>query len=275
MKKIRARHLAIFDLHIPHQVHLNEVYKFIKWYKPTDLIIGGDFLNLEWASHWNASDFPILGLSKLSNWLKEEFQTGQDVLNNFRKVAGSECTIYYIPGNHENWLRQLVTKYPSMLDNVHLMNVDDINSETDFSSYSKQFLALLLNSVLQLNKFKIKVLPLDAPLYLNRIYYIHGHQIKGINPAKTAVEKYKKTIVFGHFHTHSVYTSTSLIDNKEIHQGICVPCMSNLDPGYISSLANNWLNGFYIANCYDDYFVSNVIPIINGKISLLDGNILN
>ena len=69
--KVR-KHLALFDVHVPHNIKLNSTIDFIKDYRPDEFIIGGDFLNLEWASHWNEKEFKTIGLEKLSGMLKQE-----------------------------------------------------------------------------------------------------------------------------------------------------------------------------------------------------------
>ncbi len=46
MKNLR-RIVALYDTHIPDNIPLDGVIKFIKDFNPTHLILGGDFLHLE------------------------------------------------------------------------------------------------------------------------------------------------------------------------------------------------------------------------------------
>ena len=44
--------VALFDVHIPHNIPLGGVYDFLNDEKPDVVIIGGDFLNVDSLSHW-------------------------------------------------------------------------------------------------------------------------------------------------------------------------------------------------------------------------------
>ena len=68
------RHVALYDSHIPHNIKFSGILKFLEAYKPTQLILGGDMLNLEWASHWNEREFKHIGLEKLQKLLKASIE---------------------------------------------------------------------------------------------------------------------------------------------------------------------------------------------------------
>lgn len=272
---IMQRHLAMYDPHVPQNIPLSPVYDFIKYYKPTHFILGGDFLNLEWASHWNEKQFSLLGWYTVRRWLRQELESGKDVLNKLVKVLPANCERYYIPGNHEEWLRLLGITYPQIFE-IADIKIKKLNYKTDFGKVQREHLARLLASHLDLDKFRISVLPYDQPLTIGRINYVHGHRSGGMMPAKTTVEKNKRTTVFGHYHTHQVYTSTSPINSRDTHIGISVPCLSRLGPGYMGVPTSRWLNGFFVANVLPSFHFSHyIIPIVDGIITTPDGLIFS
>jgi len=258
------RHLAVFDVHAPHhsEAGVNRVCEFAKEYKPDHFIIGGDFLNLEWASHWNDKMFKKLGEWQIQQWLKQEIEAGKDILARFRKAAGKKAKFWYIPGNHEEWLWYAVI-YQNILQ--HPFNLADINFKTDIKAMEADGLAWLLKRELELDKLGIECLPYNKELKLHKITYLHGHQVSQNNSAKHYPGQ---NIVFGHHHIYKVTPLFNGGKKRNAIEHVACPALCNLSPGYLKNKSTRWLNGFWTADCQKNgLFFGQVRKILDGQLA--------
>jgi hypothetical protein len=261
--KVR-KHLALFDVHVPHNIKLNSTIDFIKDYRPDEFIIGGDFLNLEWASHWNEKEFKTIGLEKLSGMLKQELNAGKDVLRQLVAALPEDCNKYYIPGNHEDWLYWACLTYPQLAGGISL-GVEQMTFKSDLADIRKHVLADLLREHLKTDELNMKVLPFGKELVLGKLTYIHGHQVGTL----TSMQKKfpARNMVCGHHHTHQVTTTHNSGDEKKANQYVMVPCMCKLSPGYLTDGSTRWLNGFWTAEVLSNgLFDGRVIKVLDGKV---------
>lgn len=263
-KPSMRRHMALFDVHVPHNIDLTPVISFMKDYQPTDFIIGGDYLNLEFASHWNESLFKQIGLEKLSGMLTQEIEAGKTLLKQLNEALPESCQKYYIPGNHEDWLFWACTAYPALAGSVNL-GVDKMTFKSDIAQIRKQALANLLEQFLETKKLGFKVLPFGKELTLGKITYIHGHQTPSLAAMK---RKYPaRNLVQGHTHTHQVDTIHNSGSAGRANQYVVVPCLCYLCPGYLQDSSTRWLNGFWVADVLPSgLFDGKVIKVLEGKV---------
>jgi len=224
------RHCALYDLHVPHNIELKPVLDFIKWYKPTELVIGGDFLNLEWASHWNEREFKYIGWEKLSRMLENELLSGKKILQAITDAAPKDCNKYFIPGNHEDWLYWACLTYPALVGGLTL-GVEQMTFKSDLAAIRKKVIAELLVKFLETDKFGYKVLPYDKELVLGGITYLHGHQVGTLAALK---KKYPaRNVVIGHHHTALLDTLHNSGNQRTTTQYVFAPCLTKLSPGYL------------------------------------------
>ena len=100
-----GKHVAALpDLHTPHENPLNGVLGFLQDWGVEDLVLLGDFLNLEWASHWNERMFKLITVRDHLEKLTAEMTHARGVLKLLRQAAGKKCRFWYVLGNHEKWL---------------------------------------------------------------------------------------------------------------------------------------------------------------------------
>lgn len=261
--KVR-KHLALFDVHVPHNIRLDSTIEFIKDYAPTDFIIGGDFLNLEWASHWNEKEFKTIGLEKLSGMLRQELNAGRQVLEQLVEALPEDCNKYYIPGNHEDWLYWSCLTYPQLAGGLSL-GVEQMTFKSDLADIRKHVLADLLRHHLKTDSLGMKVLPFGKELTLGKLTYIHGHQVGTLSAMQKKFPA--RNMVCGHHHTHQVTTTHNSGDDKKANQYVMVPCMCKLSPGYLTDGSTRWLNGFWTAEVLSNgLFDGRVIKVLDGKI---------
>mgnify|MGYP001594106101 CR=1 FL=1 len=214
--------LALYDSHYPFTINLKPFIQFASMYQPDIFLLGGDNWSLDCISHWNDADFKNVGFDNVQIQLQSEARGLQVQLDMFR-TAMPHAKFVYILGNHEEWVKQFVAKYPQMN-------------------------ALTVESLLQLSKRRIQVIPFGKTYRIGELYFKHGHEFGTENPAKQAVIRSHHSIVIGHHHTFKVWADYSDVVDTERHVGMLVPCYCNRAPDYGRGRPNAWLNGFFYAS---------------------------
>ncbi len=248
--------VALYDLHWGYQrknghkspLHdakaLKVALDFIKEFKPDHVILGGDILDCGAISHHNHGK---PGATEGLKMLADAKELVEAVIKPIEAVKPKSLT--YIVGNHEDWISQLVEKFPSLEGIVDL------------------------KSMLKLSD-KWKIIPNGDTHKLGKLIFMHGDQIKGgEHSAKWATVAWEGNVRFGHHHTYQVYTKTSAKDANG-HTGVAIPCLCKKDPAYGGGSPNRWMQGFqygYVGGpegIFNDYtaIIINGKSIINGKV---------
>ena len=221
------RFIALWDIHwgferrnrkkIP--IHdprtLASVLSFARDFKPDVVVWGGDLLDCSAISHHN----------RKKRLAVEDLRLAEDAagLAHFMgqlRAAGSVEQEYYLLGNHEDWLRDVVEEYPA-LEGI-----------------------LSVRNLLQLPE-SVAMVDQGGSLQLGKLVFLHGDQLKGGDyVAKRNGEIYAKNIRFGHYHTYQVATRCSPLDQDDIHTAIAVPCLCRRDLSYGEGAPNKWAQGF-------------------------------
>jgi len=264
MITITQRHIGLFDLHIPHHIKLDGVYKFIENYKPTHLILGGDYLDCQYASHWQEKAFTLLGLEKISKCLHQEFEEGKKVLRELNSILPKDCKKYYIPGNHELFLLWACMTYPAIAGSVDL-GANKITFRSDLDKIKNKILANLIVKFLDANILGYRVLPYNKELILGKLLYTHGHQVNTMTALK---KRYPAvSVVAGHHHSHVVDTLHNSGNNSRAIQYVQVPCLCKLSPGYLKDGSTRWLGGFWAADVLSNgMFAGHVVKVLDGRV---------
>ena len=153
--------------------------------------------------------------------------------------------IYYIPGNHENRLeRFLMRKAPELLGVAEFR----------------------LDVLLKMGEMGIEYIPHGSKCYMGKLLVEHGDKLKGsggVNPARTALLKFKRPVVVGHFHRTNAVNDR--VYDGEHRMAWSLGCLCNLEPAYMQ--ANEWCHGFAIVDIEENgkFTVSNKI-IIDGTV---------
>ena len=225
------RFVALFDIHYGqeraasgrlHPIHntraLAPIFKFLDDFQPEAFIFGGDQIDFGEISHWNKHRRMSLEGLRLIDSI-HGFK--RDILDRVDRLLPANATKIFHIGNHTDWLFDLLEENPA------LAGLIDLDRE------------------LQLTARDWRIIPLDGVSRLGKLYFAHGHQIKGGEyPSKAAVLHFERNIAFGHHHTYQIYTKTSAIDATEVKAGIAVPCLCRRDLRYGEGKPNRWSNGF-------------------------------
>jgi hypothetical protein len=216
--------------------------KFAADFRPDVFILGGDGLDCGVISHHHKGK---PGATEGLKLLADATEFGDQVLRPIEALKPKE--LVYITGNHEDWLNQFVEEHPTLEGIVDL------------------------ETILKLKGWK--VIPQGGHYNLGKLTFLHGDQISGgMNAARKAVIDFERSVRFGHYHTHSVFTKCSPLDAKNAKTGVIVPCLCRKDPPYMKGKPNTWLQGFnwgYVGagGMFQDY----VQIIIDGKTTSPDG----
>ncbi len=262
------KHAALNDIHIPyHNKSLETALDFLcDWGmgEGDELILNGDIIDCQAAGHWNEALFKRLGPLKQEQLIKEEIEQSREVLHHIRRrLPKPRC--HWVPGNHEVrlWHSSLNLKTPQFP-----FTIDQFDVSRDLSQTANEGLRDILVREFHTEAWDIRVLKYYEQLKLDRILYLHGHQFGGANPLNSSARKYPgSSLVMGHHHTHAVKTIFNQGSEKDVYQHVVVPCLSDLQPGYLKDDSTMWLNGFWIAD-FDSrgYFDGRVVKIFDGKI---------
>ena len=232
------RVLIMSDIHFPyHDVEAIEAAVLYAKERGVEAVfINGDLLDIYQASFherdprkMNIAEELEMG-RKFFQWLKEELN----------------LPIYYIPGNHEARIeRYLKVKAPELLG---------------IPEFKLEFL-------LRCAEYGVTYIPFRSKCYIGKLLVEHGDKIPGaggVNPARTALLKFKRPVIVGHFH-RTTQENSSVYDGDQ-QMAWSTGCLCTLEPDYMP--LNNHNHGAAIIDVEHStghYRVENFV-IINGKV---------
>lgn len=265
----KHRIVAYHDAHCPHEIDFSPILDFQHDYDPQFIVLNGDFLNMEYASHWSEPLFKEVGFGKLRKNILAELESGELLIDRIHK-ASPKAKILYVPGNHEKHLAWASIYYPALGIFPH-MDVTKFDFKSDVARESDNALASILFDLLHADKYGMTVLPYNEELTIGHQTFLHGHQLSISNSPKLYPNK---NIIFGHYHTETCITLNDGGDDtgENVVQHRAVPCMTKLGPfkpGYLGSKSTRWLNGFYVADVLaNGLFDGRVKKILGGKVMI-------
>jgi predicted phosphodiesterase len=239
LPKSSKKVLLLSDIHIPYQD--NEAIEAAVNYgieQGVDTVyLNGDILDFFGVS-FHEKD------ARKRPRMSEELEMGRQFLDWLRMKFPSE-QIYFIPGNHCQRLeRYLIVKAPELLG---------------IEEYS-------LPTLLRLGEKRIHWLEHKSKVYFGKLLVEHGDKMSGsggINPAKTLLDRFKRSTICGHFHRTS--QSNSKVYDGDIQMAWSTGCLCELEPSYMEVNQHN--HGAAIIDIFDNgnFRVDN-FQIINGKV---------
>ena len=259
------KHVALFDVHAPQNVPLDGVLGYIHDAGPDHIILGGDFGNYEFASHWNESLFKEICRSRLRKMLFREIDSQVTILKDIRRAAGSRAEIWFIPGNHEAWIWYACLHHRIV---ETCRDFESITYKTDIAKWLDDGLRELLDRLLDAKSHRMRVLRFNEPLRIGKIVYLHGHQFGTGSLNNTTCKRWPHVnLVFGHRHQHEVAPVHNQADPHKFYEHVCVPALSKLAPGYEKDKSSRHSNGFWVADITKDgMFDGRVRKVFNGKL---------
>lgn len=200
------RYVILPDVHAE-ATRIPEPYKhvkqFIEAYKPDEIIILGDFLNMDSISHWNENKrLELEGLR-----FRKDVERGNEELDFLQKHCKR---LVYIEGNHCDWVNQYLDRNPVMVGTMELPVVLHLESRN-------------IQWVPMIKRRKSKYGKLNNMYKVGKMYFIHGHYT-GLYHAKKHVEKYGCCICYGHTHMAQTYQITMKMQESIMAWGLGCLC---------------------------------------------------
>jgi predicted phosphodiesterase len=249
-KKLFEIALFIPDVHAPHHNPsvCKSVLKLMNDIKFDKIIIMGDFMDYGCISHWNKNRHKTLEMKRL----KTDYIIGNAILDEFDTRLPKKCDKYFLKGNHERWIDDLLEEMPAL---EGLIEPEEM---------------------LYLKDRNYKIFQYNELVKLGRLFVTHGIY-SGSNSIKKHIDELKTNILFAHSHTLGMQLSSSPARDIAF-VGYNVGCLCDLAPDYMKSKPNSWTHGFAIGFFYPDgYFDIQLIRIIRNKFifnnKIYDGNV--
>lgn len=233
-----------FDAHLTSKQKPDKSYllfkRYIKDFRPDELVIGGDFLDCEPLSHWIIN--------------KKRKVEGQRILADY-EMANKELDYYekyckaiiYLEGNHEQWVEQYLDDHPE---------VEGI---------------LEVKKNLRLDERKIKYLPYNKLYKMGKLYGTHGTYTSKYH-ANKHLTSFGCNLVYGHKHQ----PQSDMLNMKmtEPYKAWAIGCLCGHEPNYMNNKPANWMNGFAIAYVGDGgRFNLYPVDIVKGQFISPDGKV--
>lgn len=226
------------DLHIPYHESdaIKAAIKLAKEDKVDAIFLNGDVMDFFGLSFHEKNP-------KNRPRISEELESARQFLKGLRKHFPN-IPIYWIDGNHENRLeRYLAVKAPELLDTSEFQ----------------------IATLLRMAEYGITYLGFRTKCYFGKLLVEHGDRLKGtggVNPARTARLKYKRSVLVNHFHKLSV-------DSGKQYDGDVMTCWSNgclceLEPEYME--VNEHVHGVCHVQMDGDNYRVRQYQIIDGKV---------
>jgi predicted phosphodiesterase len=225
--------VVLFDAHIGDiSDPLKAAVKFCAANQPDEIILGGDFLDLDAISSHNKG---LPGLIK--NPLMMDIKRGNAVIERLQAISP---TITYLEGNHEDRARKFSAANPEAFDGV----ID-------------------IPALCRLDERGIKWLEYGKMYPVGKANITHGWWCN-VHHAKRHAEAAGDNVFYGHTHTVQAHSMTRLSETAPI-VGVSCGCLCTLNPSYLRNAPNRWVNAFLILELRPDGTFTPYVPfIING-----------
>lgn len=208
---------SIWDVHVPdHDLRLWA--SFLAWCEdeqPDEVIIGGDFLELESASQHGGVSRPAL--------LREDIDAGATALRQLRQ-ANPDAVLTYLEGNHEDRFSRIMVR-----------NIPTFDGATS------------IPEMLPLRELDIQWLPENVHHWRGNLAFLHGLYTNQHHAAKHARELPGMSMCYGHTHRpESKFKGYKSRDGSNKSHGVWgMPCMREIDDvGWMKGRPHGWSQGF-------------------------------
>lgn len=226
------------DIHLPFNINLNGIFKYIKDLKPQQIILGGDIIDADGTfgiDGWTADKVQSDGLPAF----ERDVKLLQSLLSSLQKNA-PKAEIVYLEGNHEERYRRPLARYGELLKGkFDLVKESGFNGKWipygDYNSFYK----------------------------VGDMLFTHGTIYPDAHAKKMAMAYLPNKVVYGHIHDFQSYTTHNGDPRKPGRYAITAGCLCGRLPDYKKGQPNKWVNGFVTWTCVDG--ITTATPIIIEK----------
>jgi predicted phosphodiesterase len=212
--------VALFDVHVPDhdEAAFNAALSFIADRKPSEIILGGDFLELASCSQHGGDPSPPSFL--------DDIIAGRRALDAIAR-ASPKSKITYMAGNHEDRLRRYVVSQASRLHG-----------------------AVSLPDALGLHERGISWVPYGHAVARGKLLFLHGTFETRYHAARH-LEAYGHSVAYGHTHRPQTYSRATATSPLQAAFG--VGCLRSLDPSWLHGVPCGWAHGLLYVEFYGEH----------------------
>lgn len=231
------RFIAWPDTHLPSHdpLAVRTALKILDWYRPSTVVVLGDFLDCAPVSHWLSQN--SRNRTKENLRLSSDYRVGNELLD---KVTKGVKELTYIEGNHEDWINDAIEKNP------------------EFEGLIELELGLKFNE--RRRKLKLNHIKYGECWNMGKLWFTHGTYTSA-NHAMRHVQAYGRSIVYGHMHDVQMAVKVSPIDVNDKHLGLSLGCLAHKNPKFMENRPNNWVHAVGVGVIRSDG-TFNIDPII-------------
>ena len=253
---IGARKIVLLpDFHHPHfnPAVLRAVLQFLEYFKPDEVNLLGDAMNMDAVDHWlrdkgNRRALEGKRIVAGYDWFDH------DILTPIEKIA-PQAHLTYMEGNHEDWIHIVVDRDPALEGLIEPEKV------LQLAKRGWEWIPWLVkkgNSVTRGTKQYGKLLA------------FHGQYTNKYHAAKTA-DMFSRSCVYGHTHDVQSYTKVMVDDHKGYHTAQSIGCLCEMSPAFMRGRYNRWVNAFGVLYVNADGTYNLYVPIIVRGKFIFDG----
>lgn len=211
-----TKFVMLNDVHVPDNIPLDNVFKFIEEYKPDYMLLVGDIVNNTCFSHWDRNS--PLRFKEMPQPKPYFEKCNKMFYRPLRAAVGPNCKLVHWIGNHEYWSNKAIAERP---DGEGYWECENNIEEIDMWVPSK------------------------GVANLGKLHFLHGDILKSSNGcARRMVQLFHRSIRFGHFHHIEEASQTNPLDVKDIHTARTCGTLEKLNPHYMNGQPTNWVNAF-------------------------------
>ena len=230
--------IGLPDMHLPNPRGLyadsaKAVLRFCSEMRPDEIVIMGDFLDLQSVSHWNAKTPGRI----VDHNLGRDFKSGNFCLDSLQQMTDK---ITYLEGNHEAWLTKAMEKDLGLREHLEL------------------------RACLRLPDRGIELIPENGVYRIGDASIIHGWTT-GVYHSRNTCDAAMTNVFYGHTHDIQSFSKTKRPGHNPIIAQSC-GCLCDQNPLFLRGKPNRWAAGFLVLYVRDDGTFSHYVPVIvNGK----------
>jgi predicted phosphodiesterase len=223
------------DIHVPYNISLVCIEKFLADYRPDIIIWLGDTLDLDYMSKYTTENTLITGEK-----YKPECDTVAEMLSRHMTLSGASEG-YYLEGNHEYRAVKYLEKNPAGMGTLEVPNM------------------------LKLSDKGIKWIPMNKLVPIGKISFTHGTYYSKFHADKHVLN-YGRNIMYGHTHNIQTFSGIRPYDVQLPHVAKSIGCLCTINPTYMKNRPNAWINAFAIVEIEaDGTYTDTVVHIVQNS----------
>jgi predicted phosphodiesterase len=218
MNKIKGIFLS--DLHMPENIPLKPIYKYIEDLQPDIIILGGDIIdgkNMYMVDTMPASAFKM-------EWYQRDIKLLDEFIAMLYSIIKKNTNLIYLAGNHENRYDKLEERYP-----------DAFKGRFKFKEVVKNYFPS--SKWIDYNTYK-------SYYKLGDCVFMHGRIYPENHAKKYAQILTPYKVIYGHLHSFQVFTIHNALPTMSARYAVTAGCLSKLSPEWKKGSPHMWQLGF-------------------------------